>query len=440
MRRKINLLPRNDQTCGWINILGPRAGFPSLHGENIADWAIIGGGFTGLAFARRMAAEKPQDHIVILDAGAIGEGASARNSGFAVATSSLDMAYDPARLAEFKRVNRINKAGIDRLRTIIDDHNIDCQWCQTGKYHCGANNDTDQAANDFSHWLDAADIAYEDLSGAALKKRLGISYYPRGIRTPDDVMLQPAALARGLARSLPDNIGLFDFSPVLQIADYGGRVHLDCPNGTVIARNLILASNSFLHCMTPRSSHTVPLTLTAGLTRPLDRAEQAALGDAQDWGILSLAKMGATLRYTADHRILIRNTVDYRANAYLGGSEMQAARQQHQTCLRQRFPMLDNLSFEHSWQGSLCVSRNSTVLFGKLADRIYGAGCYNASGVARGSALGYALADHALGRESPLLDDILTYPAPKWMPPRPFLDLVMKAEIRRRKFTSGADA
>lgn len=90
--------------------------------------------------------------------------------------------------------------------------------------------------------------------------------------------------------------------------------------------------------MTPRPSHTVPLTLTASLTRPLSAAEQAAMGNPEDWGVLSLAKLGATLRYTADHRILIRNTVDYRATARLSAIEMRTAQAQHQACLEQRFP------------------------------------------------------------------------------------------------------
>jgi glycine/D-amino acid oxidase-like deaminating enzyme len=111
----------------------------------------------------------------------------------------------------------------------------------------------------------------------------------------------------------------------------------------------------------------------------------------------------------------------------------------HLLCLRQRFTMVEDIGFEHTWQGVLSVSRNSTSLFGKLADRVYTSGCYNASGVSRGSAMGVALADYALGNTNTLLTDVLKYPAPQWMPPRPILDIAMAMEIGRKKFSLGAD-
>jgi glycine/D-amino acid oxidase-like deaminating enzyme len=242
-----------------------------------------------------------------------------------------------------------------------------------------------------------------------------------------------------LAHSLPDNVDLYDNSPVVHIGNKGGNIHLTCPQGEVVAQNLVIATNGFMHAMTPMPSHTIPLTLTASLTRPLNKVERAGLGDPQDWGVLSLHDMGATIRYTDDHRILIRNTVAYKPYVHHNVQEMRSAIQKHQDCLHQRFPLMDDVAFEHSWQGNLCISRNSTSLFGKLAPNIYASGCYNASGVSRGSALGYLLADYALGRDSDLLDDVLAYPAPKWMPGRPFLDVAMKAEIRRKKIHAGAD-
>ncbi|MGK0376173.1 MAG: glycine/D-amino acid oxidase-like deaminating enzyme, partial [Arenicella sp.] len=136
MTRKIKLLPQNDQSCGWINNLEPRRAFPILDRDNKADWTIIGGGYTGLAFARRMAELRPQAKIIVIDACAIGEGASARNSGFAIANSSSGGAFDPTKLEQFNRVNRVNSAGIELLRKNVEAHNIECQWRDIGKLNC----------------------------------------------------------------------------------------------------------------------------------------------------------------------------------------------------------------------------------------------------------------------------------------------------------------
>jgi glycine/D-amino acid oxidase-like deaminating enzyme len=439
MVKKINLYPQYDQTCGWINCLEPRSAFPKLDRDKKADWTIIGGGYTGLSFARRMAELRPEVKIIVVDSGAIGEGASARNSGFAVANSSSGGAFDPSKLEEYKRINRINSAGIDLLRNTVEKHNIDCQWRDVGKLNCGAEHATNKEADHLIDWLNASDTEYEDLSGADLAQRLGTSYYQRGIWTKGDVLIQPAALARGLSRSLPDNVDLYDHSPVTAIAEQGGGITLQTPEARIVTDQLMLATNGFLHAMTPQPSYTIPLTLTSSLTRVLTKTEQSAMGNPKDWGVLSLHPMGATLRYTQDHRILIRNTAAYKANAYHTDSEMLHARKKHLACLRQRFAALGDLGLEHSWQGVLCVSRNSTSLFGRLSKKIVVAGCYNASGVSRGTAFGHALAEYAEAGDSKLINDINKYPKPKWMPPRPILDMAMKSVIQCRMINMGLD-
>ncbi len=439
MNNNIKYLPQNDRSCGWINCLQPRKPFPQLAGRQIADWVVIGGGFTGLAFARRLASLKPDARIIVLDACTIGEGASARNSGFAIANSTSGDAFNPNKLEEYNRINRINKAGVELLRNTVQENNIECQWRDVGKFHCGAENSTEKAANHLVDWLKAAGTEYKDLSPVELSESLGTSYYKRGIWTKGDVLLQPAALVRGLSRSLPDNVELYDNSAVTKLSEQNGKIFLECPEGTISTDRLMLATNSFLHAMSANSKHTVPLTLTASLTRPLTKSEQVSIGNPDDWGILSLHGMGATIRYTHDHRILIRNTADYNATRCFDEQRMELAKKQHLKCLKQRFPSLEDVEFDNSWQGVLCVSRNSTSVFGKAAERVYTAGCSNASGVSRGTAFGHALAEYANGGESVLISDIRKYPKPQWMPPRPLLDMAMKSVIWSRKVSLGLD-
>ncbi|MEJ6727379.1 MAG: hypothetical protein QNK73_08955, partial [Emcibacteraceae bacterium] len=172
---------------------------------------------------------------------------------------------------------------------------------------------------------------------------------------------------------------------------------------------------------------------------PLTEHEQASIGNPEDWGVLSLHGMGATVRYTQDHRILIRNTVAYKANTHHSNQEMLLSLNKHIECLRQRFPSLEDVGFADTWQGVLCISRNSTSLFGEATKGIYAAGCYNAAGISRGTAFGHALADFAVGNESDLINDIKEYPKPQWMPPRPILDIAMRSVVWGRKLNVGLD-
>jgi hypothetical protein len=80
----ISHLPQNDKTNGWNLVLPQRTPKPALKGDVKADWVVAGAGYAGLAAARRLAVNRPGDRIVLLDAGVMGENASARNSGFAI--------------------------------------------------------------------------------------------------------------------------------------------------------------------------------------------------------------------------------------------------------------------------------------------------------------------------------------------------------------------
>ena len=81
---RIDLLPENDRTNGWAAHLPPRTSRPHLTGDVRADWLVIGAGWAGLAAARRLAGNRPSDRVVIIDAAAVADGASGRNSGFAI--------------------------------------------------------------------------------------------------------------------------------------------------------------------------------------------------------------------------------------------------------------------------------------------------------------------------------------------------------------------
>ena len=64
----------------------PEAALPET-----ADVVVVGAGFTGLAAAARLAAHGK--HVVVVDSGALGEGASGRNAGMIHAGVRRDVAF-----------------------------------------------------------------------------------------------------------------------------------------------------------------------------------------------------------------------------------------------------------------------------------------------------------------------------------------------------------
>ena len=74
------------------------------------------------------------------------------------------------------------------------------------------------------------------------------------------------------------------------------------------AKKIIVAINSWMPELKIKQNFSMPLILTSSITRPLTLKERLALGNPKPWGVLSVKPTGATLRYTYDYRIMIRNT------------------------------------------------------------------------------------------------------------------------------------
>jgi len=426
----IRVLPANDAGNGWNRILPARTPRSPLAGEQRADWAVIGAGYAGLAAARRLAQNRPDDRIVLLEAHEVGENASARNSGFAIdlphnVGSSLD------ELDGSHRYMRLSRAAIDHLDGIVAAAGIDCQWSRRGKYHAAVSEKgRAQVLEPFARELQALGEPFRWLDAAALRHEIGTSYYHAAVYTPGCVLMNPAALTRGLADSLPENVTLYERSPVVRI-DHDSGVRLATAGGSVVAPKLILCTNGFAEAFGFYARRLLVFAAFASLTRPLTPVECAALGGEDDWGVTPAnAFAGCTMRYTRDHRILIRQHIDYRPDFRVGPAHYHAVRRDHEAAFCARFPMLPEVTFAHSWAGFVTLSRNSAPGFGRVAPAVYAAVCCNAVGVTKSTIGGLLAADMACGIDNPLIADMESLGEPEPLPPQPFLGLGVRLRER----------
>ena len=175
---------------------------------------------------------------------------------------------------------------------------------------------------------------------------------------------------------------------------------------------LYFAANGFLPSLGVQRRRLMPMTLTASLTRSLTQAERQAIGEPSDWGVLAAHGMGATVRYTEDHRILMRNTAEYWPRLSMTAEELKKRRVIHLDAIRARFPALEKLAIEYTWSGVVCVSSNLMPSFGRLSDNVYVSGGYNGSGVGGGTIRGSLIVDYAFDRDSELLEGCRYLPAP----------------------------
>jgi glycine/D-amino acid oxidase-like deaminating enzyme len=423
----VRTVPAGDRHCGWIEVLPPPPPPHRLTTDEKADCAVIGAGFTGLACARRLAELRPGWRIAVLDAHRAGEGASGRSSGFVVDRAHFVARMEPATSRRYRDLCRF---GIDRLREAVRRHGIDCDWDERGWLHAAAGTEGAAALPNLRAWLDELGEPYEWLDAAGLARITGTAHYRAGIRLPGSVLVQAAALARGLAASLPPNVELFEESPVRSI-DRGDRFRLAAGDGTVEADRLFLAANGCTPALGFLRRRVFPLFTFGSLTRPLTALEQEALGGEREWGLLAEDPMGSTVRRTRDQRILIRNTAHYTPRLAVDDARRLDARARHRVAFEARFPGLRHVEFDYTWGGIMGASPNRGHSFGELDEGLFAAAGYTGAGIAMGTTAGLLLAGLALGEESERLAAMLGLPAPTRLPPQPLLEIGARWRVGR---------
>jgi glycine/D-amino acid oxidase-like deaminating enzyme len=425
---------------GWVALAGNYRAFPQLAGVNKTDWLVIGGGFTGLAAARRLAELHPNDRIMLIDRKRLGQGASGRNSGFAVAMEmpgpgDLNSAKGRADYLEHAAIHKAAGAEVKRLVTELG---IACDYDPNGYIFAVRERAKFKALEERARALNDLGGEAKVLDAAALKSRLGISFYNHGLWIgAGNALLQPARFAKGLIDSLPPQIECYENTAAVKITPNGaGGATVTLRQGSIQATRVIIGLNAFMPRLGIKHDRVFPISLTASLTRPLTPAEEEEIGRAAPWGMLCPIEGGATVRLTADRRILMRNTAEYEPD---GISEKMLAkrRQWHEMGLRHRFPFLPKDAIEFTWSGHMCASRNWSFVFEALSPGVFAAGCYNGAGLARGTLLGKLMAEHASGETSPLVESALAQEKPSWIPAGPLFTLIAKIrlghELRRAR-------
>lgn len=427
--QKVTSLPSDDRMCGWYHTSRQRQPRPSHSGESGARWAVVGAGFTGLAAARQLALNFPDDEIILVDAQEVGFGTSGRNAGFAI-----DLPHDIGAddyigdIPTARTTLKLNVLGQTILRRLVAEHGIDCAMSASGKYQAAVEARGIAVLDAYCRGLDKLGQPYEMIEGKHLPDHIGTSFYRKALFTPGTVLIQPSALVKGLADCLPPNVTLYEHTPITDV-EYGDKIVLAHRNGRITVDKLVLANNAFGMRFGFLQHTMLPVFLYASLTRPLTGAEQAQLGGKPFWGVIPADPFGSTLRRTHDNRILVRNSFSFNPDGRPREKYLPRFADRHRLSFERRFPMLPDVGFEYTWSGSLALSQNHKGFFGQLAPNVYGALCCNGLGITRGTVTGTLLADWLTGKRSDLIDFLLETSGPNRTPPQPFLSIGVNATL-----------
>ena len=419
----------NDNSCGWLNNLQLRKNFKVLDQNQKCDYLVVGAGYTGLSAARKLSEINPNKKIIIVDAQLAGEGSSSRNSGYLVDTTLNDGFTSNKDINNYKTKVKIYNLGITAVKNFIKQHQVDCDWNECGKYFASSNINDLSTAKKFSELLSTLNFNNKILNQEDLENKLGTSFYKIAVFTEGGILINPAKLVRAMIDVLPKNIELYENSPLIKWNKNNNLINCQFEKNSIQTNKIIFCSNGFLKSLNIKKNFNFPLTLTDSMTRPLDDEEFESIGRPKEWGVLPIRPMGATIRFTKDRRLLIRNTAEMKNPNSMSKYELEKRKLLHLKGLIKRFPTLKTNLIEDSWSGIVSRSRNSSQIFEMIEKNIYVAGCYNGSGIGVGTLFGEQIAIMASDQQSNEIEIINKRTKPNWLPPSPILNLGVQTRL-----------
>ena len=385
------------ETCG--DDLTPRS---PLEGTIDVDVAILGAGFTGLWTAYYLLQREPSLKIAILESEIAGFGASGRNGGglgnrLPVGLRRMSQLF--GRQAAIDLQHALNTA-VDEVSSVAEREGIDMEFVRGGyirlarsPYQLDVLAGEQRTLEEFgfgdgSALLDAQQVA----------ERVSVAGALGGIYNANSAKIQPAKLARGLARAVErKGATIYEQSPV---TDYttGAYPVLHTARGHARAKTIVLAGESYLSRFPQLRRKVMPVYSLITIHRAAlgERVASDRLGSTR--GALLRHPHGqvsdAHLRWSRNVR-WSRRAVSFRLERSRTSTTVhEPTHRMLQDNVRAWFPMLKDVKFTHTWGGPLGWPRDyvPTVSYDP-AQGLAAAYGYTGTGVGPSNLFGRMLAD-----------------------------------------------
>ena len=378
---------------GWLN--PPADLFPALTGEIRADVAVIGGGYTGMAAALRLA-ERGVD-VILVEAEFCGRGASSRNAGHLTPT----IAGDPLILSTAYRRRASQLIGVAERAVhftegLIDRLGIECDYERTGNVSAALTPGQLRRSERVARFLHSAggDVDFVRADWGLPEGFLG------GILEHAGGHLNPGKFAHGLRASLPcAGVRVFEGSAVHEVLPRGGGAIVRTGMGEARVDHVLLATNAYASELvaTPRRA-VVPVWVTLAETEPIDPERLAATGWTSRSGIYTQHLILEDYRPTPNGTVLIGTRMVQRPRGTLGDRtpEPRVVEELGQG-FRDRFPTLRDVAMRRTWGGWIAMTSSWLPIAGEAAPRVSYVLGYNGHGLAQAPHLGTLMADHLAG-------------------------------------------
>ncbi|HKM64110.1 MAG TPA: FAD-binding oxidoreductase [Acidisphaera sp.] len=371
----------------------PRPVLPETALPAKVDVVVIGSGYTGLSAALQTA--RGGRSTLVLDAEQAGFGCSTRNGG-QISTSIKPSYEELARRHGAETAARIVRDGQASLAWVGDfvaTEGIDCDFRVVGRFH---------AAHSPRHYEDLARHVQNQPKGLEVeahvvprseqRSELGSDAYFGGVVYARHASIDPARFHQGmLDRVLAAGAGVVANCPATALRRESASFHVETPRGSVMAREVVVATNGYTGRLTPwLRRRVIPIGSYMIATEPLPRETIARLFP-RDRIVSDTRKVVYYYRPSPDgRRVLFGGRVSAtETDARVSGPKLHAE-------MTRLFPELAGARISHSWLGFVAYTFDELMHIGQHDGLHYAMG-YCGSGAGMGGYLGMRLGQQVLG-------------------------------------------
>jgi len=382
----------------WATTAPPAPPTLPLSGDRKTDVLVIGGGYTGLSAALHLA-ESGAD-VTVIEARAIGWGASGRNNGQVIPTLTRRDPDDivasvtpeqggPEKGEAFVRLIRDSA---DLVFALIARHGIACEAAQAGWIQPAHRPGRVRLSEKRAEQWGRRGAPVEVLDRDATARITGSEAWYGGWINRSGGRINPLAYARGLAAAaIGKGAAIFTGTPARTLERAGAAWRVTTPRGMITANRVILATNAYSDDLWPGLKQTVvPVRSYQMATAPLSDnirrsilPEGHALSDTR--GDLYFFRFDGHGRLVTGGALVVGAGHERRLHARIGRR------------LATVFPQIGQAQFDFVWHGYVGITTDRLPHIHELAPGVLSwVGC-NGRGVGLATAIGRVLAEASRG-------------------------------------------
>ncbi len=382
----------------WTRTLKePVRRYPALSGEETADVVVIGAGYCGLNAA--IHAARGGASVILLEAGAVGNGASGRNGGY-------NVPHFPGTVSPSQVVSLLGKrkgqalvelvlTGADAAFRQAEAFQINCSAVQNG-WMQPAHSDTalQKVRKVYEDWK-AFGAHVEWRSAADVHDLLGAQGYLGGWWNATGGTVNPYGLAIGLGRAADQSgVKIFEHSPATKIEEDAGGVIVHSGQNRVHAKTALVTTNAYTGDFLPQVQRSViPVYLYHATTRPL-RPELRRQILKTGLCFTDTRKSGGFGRLDPEGRLIPGGAV------FAFGDKRAYGERHARSRLKLLFPQLtdEDTVLDSYWEGYCAVTDSYLPHMQRLGRSVFSVVGFSTRGVNLAQNLGRVVGEFAAGK------------------------------------------